>query len=77
MAELQQRAQLSAQSHGNFNEDGSVDIYIGPDKPEGGKAKNWIETLPEKAWFAYFRLYSPKQEFLDRTWVLPDIQKAK
>ena len=25
---------------------------------------------------AWFRLYSPKQAFLDRTWVLPDIKKA-
>jgi hypothetical protein len=25
----------------------------------------------------YFRLYSPKQAFLDKSWVLPDIEKAK
>ena len=59
------------------NKDGSVDIYIGPDEPAGDKAKNWIPTEPGRAWFPYFRLYSPKQAFLDRTWVLPDIEKAK
>jgi hypothetical protein len=59
-----------------MNADGSVDIYIGPDKPEGDKAKNWIPTEPKRAWFPYFRLYSPKQAFLDKTWVLPDIEKA-
>ena len=59
------------------NADGSVTIYIGPDKPEGDKAKNWIPTVPGKAWFPYFRLYSPKQAFLDRTWILPDIEKAQ
>ena len=59
-----------------MNADGSVDIYIGPDKPEGTKAKNWIPTEPKRAWFPYFRLYSPKQAFLDKTWVLPDIEKA-
>ena len=59
-----------------MNADSSIDIYIGPDKPEGGKAKNWIPTEPGRAWFPYFRLYSPKQAFLDRAWVLPDIQKA-
>jgi hypothetical protein len=58
------------------NADGSVDIYIGPTKPEGDKAKNWVQTMPGKAWFPYFRLYSPKQAFLDKTWVLPDIEKA-
>ncbi|SNS61053.1 DUF1214 domain-containing protein [Tropicimonas sediminicola] len=58
------------------NDDGSVDLYIGPDKPEGDKAENWIETLPGKAWFPYFRFYSPKDAFIDRTWVLPNIEKA-
>ena len=36
------------------NSDGSVTLYIGPDKPAGEKAKNWIETLPGKGWFAVF-----------------------
>jgi len=58
------------------NKDGSVDLYIGPDKPNGDKAKNWIPTESGRAWFPYFRLYSPKQAFLDRTWILPDIEKA-
>ena len=59
-----------------MNADGSVDIYIGPDKPEGDKSKNWIPTEAGRAWFPYFRLYSPKEPFLDRTWILPDIEKA-
>ncbi len=58
------------------NTDGSVDIYMGPDAPKG-KEKNWIPTVEGKAWFPYFRLYSPKQAFLDRIWVLPDIEKAR
>jgi hypothetical protein len=57
--------------------EGSVDIYIGPDKPKGDKVKNWIPTVEGKAWFPYFRFYSPKQAFLDRTWVLPDIEKTE
>jgi hypothetical protein len=60
-----------------LNGDGSVDLYIGPNKPAGDKAKNWIQTMPGKAWFPYFRLYSPKQAFLDKSWVLPDIEKTK
>jgi hypothetical protein len=58
------------------NKDGSVDIYLGPDAPKW-KEKNWIPTVAGKAWFPYFRLYSPKKAFLDRTWVLPDIEKVK
>jgi len=59
------------------NADGAVDLYVGPKKPAGDKAKNWIQTIPGKAWFPYFRLYSPKQAFLDKSWILPDIEKAK
>jgi hypothetical protein len=59
-----------------MNPDGSVDIYMGPDQPKGDLVKNWIPTVEGKAWFPYFRFYSPKQAFLDRTWVLPDIEKA-
>jgi hypothetical protein len=58
------------------NEDGSVDIHIGPDAPKG-REKNWIPTVAGRAWFPYFRLYSPKPAFLDRTWVLPDIEKRR
>jgi hypothetical protein len=54
--------------------DGSVDIYVGPAKPASGTA-NWIPTVPGKAWFAYFRFYSPTQPYFDRSWVLPDIAK--
>jgi len=61
----------------DLNPDGSVDIYFGPDEAEGDKAKNWIPTEAGRAWFPYFRLYSPKPAFLDRSWVLPDIEKAE
>jgi hypothetical protein len=61
----------------DLNPDGSVDIYFGPDEPEDDKAKNWIPTEAGRAWFPYFRLYSPKQAFMDRSWVLPDIEKAE
>jgi hypothetical protein len=60
-----------------MNPDGSVDIYFGPGKSEGDKTRNWIPTETDRAWFPYFRLYSPKKAFLGRSWVLPDIEKAK
>ena len=58
------------------NDDGSVDLYFGPEAP-AGKEKNWIPTVPGKGWFAYFRLYAPSEPFFDRTWQLEDIEKTK
>ena len=69
------KADLSSRQKLQMNKDGSVDLYFGPKAP-AGKESNWVQTMPDKAWFPYFRLYSPTQPFLDQTWVLPDIEKA-
>jgi hypothetical protein len=49
------------------NEDGTTDIYLGPEAP-AGKESNWIQTSFCKEWFTILRLYSPLQTFLDKTW---------
>ena len=49
------------------NDDGSYDIYFGPEPPEGKKS-NWIQTVPEKGWNTIFRLYGPLESFYDKTW---------
>jgi hypothetical protein len=54
------------------NADGSVDIYFGPQAPEG-KEKNWIKTVPGKGWFPYLRFYSPTEAFFNQTWKPDDI----
>jgi hypothetical protein len=62
-----------------FNEDGSVDIYFGPNDsrvPTDRKA-NWMKTNPGEGWFLWFRLYAPKKEFFDKSWVLNDIEKIE
>jgi len=56
------------------NPDGSVDLFFGPAVPAGKPASNWIETLPGKGWFSYFRLYGPTATFFDRSWVLGDFE---
>jgi len=43
----------------------------------GQTQQNWIKTLPNKGWFAYFRFYGPTQSYFDRTWALPDIVEVK
>ena len=59
-----------------FNADGSVDIYFGPDMPNG-QEKNWIKIVPGKGWFPIFRLYGPLEPLYDKTWKLNDIEERK
>jgi len=56
------------------NSDGSIDVYFGPKAPQGKEA-NWVQTNPNKAWFAYFRFYGPTEAFFDKSWALPDVEK--
>ena len=58
------------------NADGSVDLYVGPKAPPGLQ-KNWIPTVPGKAWFAYFRLYAPTAAHFNHTWTLPDFDEVR
>ena len=49
------------------NADGSVDLFFGPEPPEGHEA-NWIQTVPGKGWFLVLRLYGPLDPWFDKTW---------
>ena len=57
-----------------MNKDGSVDLFFGPAAPRGMDS-NWVQTIPGKSWFAYFRWYGPTQAFYDKSWSLPDLEK--
>ena len=58
------------------NPDGSVDIFMGSDAP-AAKEANWIQTIPDRGFFIYFRLYGPEEEWFDRSWKLDDIERVK
>jgi len=58
------------------NADGSIDVYFGPKAPTGKEA-NWVQTVPGKGWFTYFRFYGPTEAFFDKTWSLPDFELVK
>lgn len=58
------------------NADGSVDIHIGPEAPAGNES-NWIYTPRGSAWFPWFRAYGPEAALMDRSWVLPDIERLE
>jgi len=55
------------------NDDGSVDLYFGPTKPASANA-NYVQTVPGRGWFTYFRLYGPTEPYFNKSWALPDIE---
>jgi hypothetical protein len=57
------------------NSDGSVDLYFGPEAPEG-KESNWIQTNKGESFFLYLRLYGPEQPYFDQTWPMNKVEKA-
>jgi hypothetical protein len=57
------------------NQDGSVDLFFGPTEPSSGEA-NWVQTIPDRHWFSYFRLYGPLETYFDHSWKLGDITPA-
>jgi hypothetical protein len=62
----------------SVNDDGSVDLFFGPEPPEDeARSKNWIRTVPGEGWFTYFRLYAPTEAYFDRSWQLPDIEETR
>jgi hypothetical protein len=65
-------ADLSSRHDLKVNEDGSVELWFGPKRPE--RAQNWVKTEAGKGWFPYFRFYGPTEAYFDKTWRLPDIE---
>ena len=55
------------------NEDGSFDLFFGPEAPDG-REPNWVETIPGKSWFQLFRLYGPLEPWFDQTWKLNEFE---
>ncbi|WEM44309.1 DUF1214 domain-containing protein (plasmid) [Photobacterium sp. DA100] len=67
----------SIDSYGDFerNSDGSVDIILSPNKPEGME-KNWIQTNEGAGYFFYFRVYSPEKEYYT-SFIMDDVEHVK
>jgi hypothetical protein len=56
------------------NTDGSIDLYFGPEAPQG-KSANWLATVPGKGYFAILRLYGPLEAAINKSWKPGDIVK--
>jgi hypothetical protein len=57
------------------NPDRSVDLFFGPTEP-AGHGSNWVQTIPGRHWFSYFRFYGPLQPYFDKIWKLGDIAEV-
>lgn len=56
-----------------FNEDGSLDIYIQRDAPEGVPQANWLPAPSEGGIALNMRLYWPTEHALNGDWTLPGV----
>ena len=52
-----------------YNKDGSVYLYVGPNPPEG-KESNWIETNSKNNSMFLFRFYGPQTGVRDGSWIM-------
>ena len=71
----QRKADLSSRQALDKNADGSVNLYFAPSAPAGHE-KNWVQTVANRHWFAYVRLYGPTDSYFDKSWKMDDIQIA-
>ena len=60
----------------HFNEDGSFDIWFGPEAP-AGEGNNWIKTIRKKGWYTILRLYDPEEKCFNGTWSPGEIEEMK
>lgn len=56
-----------------WNEDGSVDIYFGPEATKGNES-NWLKTNPNRHFFLLARFYGPEPALFDGSFVLNNIE---
>jgi hypothetical protein len=54
------------------NDDGSVDVHIGPKRPDGHGA-NWLPTNADRPFEVLVRFYGPEAALFDKTWRLPTL----
>lgn len=58
------------------DDDGAITLHFGPTAPEG-REKNWVQTVPGRPWFTYFRLAGPLEGYFDKSWVLGDVEGVR
>ena len=59
------------------NQDGSIDLWFGPEKPGAAPASNWIQTVKDRNFLVALRLYGTGVAFSDQSWKPDDVVKVK
>lgn len=59
-----------------FNQDGSLDIYVQRDSPGADKESNWLPAPANGNFTMNMRLYWPKPAVLDGSWMPPRAHKS-
>jgi hypothetical protein len=57
-----------------YNDDGSLDLYLQFDSPGPNKEPNWLPT-PEDDFRPTLRMYQPGEAVLDGSWLPPSIKR--
>ena len=67
---------INDRSEVQYNEDGSLDIYIQSEKPVEDKVSNWL-PVSDGEFHLFLRIYSPQDAVLSNQWKAPVIEKVK
>jgi hypothetical protein len=59
-----------------FNPDGSLDIYLQAASPGPDKESNWLPAPKDVPFQPSIRIYSPRHEVADGSWMPPGIQRV-
>ena len=69
------RYALGDRSGLTFADDGSLTILIQSDQPNDGQTANWLPAPTSGAFKLALRLYVPKSEVADGSWVPPAVER--
>ena len=60
-----------------FNSDESLDIFIQHESPGADKESNWLPGPAQGKLGLTMRLYAPKAQVLDGSWVPPAVKRVR
>ena len=78
---MPETAQLLPSTNGYYNTpkqaDGSIEIWFGPQKPDGVADTAFIQTIPGRNFLATVRLYGTGDAFYDQIWKPDDLVRTR